>query len=471
MHRRKFLKSSLLTISSLFLNSTISRISQNQPNLIFILADDLGIGDLHCFGGLGIETPYLDKLAKEGMRFTRFYAAAAVCSPTRASCLTGRYPLRFNIIHHFDDRDMFLPAGISTLPRLLKSAGYKTQHVGKWHLGGLNVKHCGRREKNTPGPLEHGFDHYLCMYEDPEIRPRLLKERRLYRDGGKYLVEDDKPCQPIDQHWTDIKIETSLKFIEKCANSGEHFFLNLWFDVPHTPYEPAPSQFVVPYIGRAFGDDKLYRSMVAHLDNGINRIVEKLEKCGIDDNTLIIFTSDNGPAFYGSPGPFKGRKGDLHEGGINVPMIARWPGHIPADTASDQISITNDILPTLCAVAHIDIPKDVLIDGVNLYPILSGQSIELKPRTLFWKLQPYDYFYSETTDLKPKPIATEAVRHGKWKLLCKDTQPIELYNLEEDPYERWNLVDWQKDIVRQLKDELLRWLSEPRLQCCPKKER
>jgi arylsulfatase A-like enzyme len=466
MKRRAFLKNMAVAALATTLWSCAEKTLQKKNNLIFILADDLGYGDIECFGGRRIKTPHLDALADEGIKLTNFHTAAAVCSPTRASCLTGRYPLRFNITAHFSDHEEHLPRDVATLPKLLHQNGYATMHIGKWHLGGLNVKHCENREGSIPGPAQHGFDHYLCMYEDPDIRAVLLKERRLYRDGGHHLVMDDKPYPQSDKHWTDIKIEESLKFIENSHASGEPFFLNLWFDVPHTPYEPAPEPYLSPYKNRAFGDDLLYRSMVAHLDFGVGAIVKKLKELGIDKNTFIIFTSDNGPALQGDPGAMKGRKADQHQGGLNVPFIAWWPGNIKGGTQSDEFAMTTDLLPTFCSAADILVPDDANVDGLNLFPHLATNETLPERGTVFWKLRQYDYFYSEVTDVKPKPIATEIARSGRWKLLFVDGQPTELYDLEEDPYERWNLLEWRTDVVDRLKSELDDWLAEPRLACC-----
>ncbi len=459
MERRRFLSLIASGVVATSLYNCQAPKSSKPPNLIFILADDLGIGDLECFGGRRIETPNLNKMADEGMRFTHFYSAAAVCSPTRVSCLTGRYPLRFNITRHFNDREMHLPANVSTLPKLLKESDYVSMHIGKWHLGGLNVKHCENRECSIPGPLQHGFDHYLCMYEDPQIRAKLIQERRLYREGANYLVRNDEPVEEVNKHWTDYKIEQALKFIEQKNQTDQPFFLNLWFDVPHTPYEPAPKPHISPYQNRAHGDDLLYRSMVDHLDYGVGEVLDKLKELDIQNNTLVIFTSDNGPSHQGSPGPLKGRKCDLHEGGIHMPMIAWWPGKIKSDTVCEELTVTNDILATMCAAANISIPADVRTDGINLLPaMMNGETIQ--NRTVFWKMDIYRGFYDAVTDEKPEPVATEVVRHGKWKMLAKGGEALELFNLQEDPYERWNLIKWEPEMVAKLTRELRAWLGE-----------
>ncbi|MDC1107168.1 sulfatase-like hydrolase/transferase, partial [Prolixibacteraceae bacterium] len=332
----------LLTLAMLAVGSEAAS-TREKPNIIILLADDLGYGDLSCYGNTRIATPRIDRMAKEGLKFDQFYAGSAVCTPTRVSVMTGRAPLRFSVTHHFNDQEMFLQRGVPTIPKMLFKAGYISKHVGKWHLGGLNEKHVLDRKHSMPGPIEHGFDHYLTMLEDPLYRRPAMLEKRLYKDGVKHLVRDDKIIKPVEGHWTDVKTNEALDFIETCAKKKEPFFLNLWFDTPHAPYEQTPMRSMSPYLERAKGDDLLYRGMVTHLDYSIGRVLDKLELLGISDNTLVVFFSDNGPAIQGSSGALKGRKTDFHEGGIRVPAIAWWPGKIKANTTTSVLVHTNDL--------------------------------------------------------------------------------------------------------------------------------
>ncbi|TKG90429.1 arylsulfatase [Puteibacter caeruleilacunae] len=436
----------------------------SKPNIILLLADDLGYGDLSCYGSRKIETPQIDKMASEGLQFTQFYAGSAVCTPTRVSIMTGKYPLRYNVGRHFNDKEMYLNNDMPTIPKLLKQAGYISKHVGKWHLGGLNEKHVKNRENSMPGPLQHGFDHYLAMLEDPLYRAPAMLQNRLYKDGAKHLVRDEKIISPIDKHWTDVKTDEALDFINNQANGDHPFFLNLWFDTPHAPYEPTPEESMKPYRARAKGKDLLYRGMVSRLDHSVGRILDKLRKLGIEKNTLVILTSDNGPAYIGSPGMFKGRKVDFHEGGIRVPMIAWWPGQIESGKQTDELGHTTDLLPTFCSAANIDY-SSAHADGKNILPLLT-EGIPVKDRGyVFWSI---DYYgnngnYGITVDKRPEPVATEIVRKGKWKLLAKEGQPLELFNLEEDPYERWNLYKQYPEIAQDLTVALAKWLKEPRV--------
>ncbi len=450
----------LLIISGSFICT-----AQKQPNIIMILADDLGYGDLSCFGSQRIETPHIDKMAREGKKFTQFYAGSAVCTPTRVSLLTGQYPLRFNVSQHFNDREMFLNNTMLTIPKALKKKGYTSMHVGKWHLGGLNESHIKNRKNSMPGPLEHGFDHYVAMIEDPLYRGVAMREKRLYKDAGKSLVRDDKILAPNPKHWTDIKFDTALSFIEEEHKADTPFYLHLCLDAPHAPYEASTKGLLKKYKDRAKGDDLLYRGMVSHVDQGVGKILQKLKDLDLDKNTLVIFTSDNGPAYLGSPAHFKGRKTDFHEGGIRVPMLAWWPGKITANSQTNQIANTIDFLPTFMHLALGKIHKKDPIDGINISPILFDKKKHLKRETMFWEISSRykkNGNYYLTTDLIPQPPANQIARNGKWKLLAKEGIAKELYNMEEDPYERWNLLKTYPDVVKKLHLELTNWLKEPR---------
>lgn len=456
----------LILILGLQSCSSVNEQTTSKPNIILILADDLGYGDLSCYGSLKIETPHIDKMANEGMRFTQFYAGSAVCTPTRVSILTGRSPLRFNVSRHFNDQEMHLQPNIPTIPKELKKAGYITKHVGKWHLGGLNEKHVMNRDSSIPGPIQHGFDHYLAMLEDPLYRKPAMLERRLYKDGAKHLVRDEKIIAPINKHWTDVKTDEALDFISESNNNKQAFFLNLWYDTPHAPYEAAPDTSLNRYKDRAKGDDQLYRSMVTHLDYSVGRIIEKLKALGIDNNTLIVFTSDNGPSYQGSPGIYKGRKVDFHEGGIRVPGIAWWPGNIKGGSVSNELVHTNDLFPTFCETAGITTKKEYKIDGKDISPLLLENKAIANRGFVFWQIGLYKHNgnYWKVTDKRPEPVVTEIARKGKWKLLARDGEPVELFNLEEDPYERWNLMNDYPEITNEMTAALNAWLAEPRME-------
>lgn len=439
----------------------------DRPNIILLLADDMGWADPSCFGGRAVRTPNIDRLAEGGMRFTRFYAASAVCTPTRASILTGRYPLRFDIQGHFPDDDSHLPLGTVTLPGLLRGAGYATAHVGKWHLGGLHLEHIADRANSIPGPREHGFDHYQCQIEQQPPRADMGEERTLFRKGGTCLIRDEIRVGPDDpyyaKHFTDCNGDFAVEMIERFHGEGRPFFLNVWWLVPHMPYEPAPEPHWTATAADGISDDQhRFRSMVAHLDAKVGDIIAKLEALGIRERTLIVFASDNGGAYEADIGGLKGGKTDLHEGGIRVPFVLNWPGHVPAGKETEAIGHSNDILPTLCAAAGVRVPREARVDGINLLPhAVDGAAMgEAERGTLFWQIRFYPTLQRHYP--KPTPHATEAARLGRWKLLARDGQPTELFDIEADPWERENLLGRRGDIAGQLADALRAWLAEPR---------
>ena len=435
----------------------------SQPNIIVLLADDLGYGDLSSYGSQSIETPHLDSLAAMGARFTQFYSGSAVCSPSRACLLTGKFPLRFDVRQHFRDSVDHLPTSTQTLPEMLGEAGYATAHIGKWHLGGLRLSDIERRQQGReaiPGPLQHGFDHYLTNTEGAPIRPRLIQERKLYREGGKYLLRNDEQAPTINKHWTEIKVDDAIGLIDGWQAVDQPFFLNLWFDVPHTPYEPAPEPHLSKYQALGAEGDQLYfRSMVSHLDAQIGRLISHLKETGLMENTFIVFTSDNGPAYEGSPEPFKGGKTDLHEGGIRVPMFAVWPGHIPANQHRFQPMHMADLLPTIANVAEVDeIPND--LDGVNMLPVLMNEQSVVERGPLLWQMDLYRHFQNQGP--KPTPYATSVALDGKWKLLTDSLQPTELFNLAQDHRELYNLKGQHPEVEEKLLNAIQDFHQAPR---------
>jgi len=441
--------------------------SEPRPNIIILLADDLGHADLSSFGSTAVQTPHLDRLAAEGIKSTHFYAAAAVCSPTRAALLTGRYPLRFNITKHFNDVDLWLPESALTLPEILRDSGYVTAHVGKWHLGGLHVDASGRRLTNQPGPRQHGFDFYQTEIEQQPIRGKMGADRTIYRQGGTVLLRDDQHVAPTDpyygKHFTDANGDYAIDLVKRFAADDRPFFLNLWWLVPHTPYEPAPEPHWSDTAAPGISDDQhRFRSMMQHMDAKVGQLLATLEDLGIADNTLIIFTSDNGAAWEGQIGNLKGGKTDLHDGGIRVPMIARWPNKIPAGSTTTKFGHTTDLLPTICAAAHIPLPANLAPDGQNLIPYLTDPSTPTTwdRDTVFWQLDLYRSLQRHYP--KPAPYATEVVRHGSWKLLALHGKPVELFDIDADPAEQRNLLAAHPSVVADLTAQLQTWLAAPR---------
>ncbi|MAS95353.1 MAG: arylsulfatase [Verrucomicrobiales bacterium] len=442
--------------------------SADRPNIILLLADDLGYRDLSSYGSPAVETPNLDRLGKEGIRFDRFYAASAVCSPTRASILTGRYPLRFGITKHFNDVNRWLPETATTVAELLKGSGYQTAHVGKWHLGGLHVDDNGERLNDQPGPVQHGFDYYQTQIEQQPLRGKMGKERTIFREGGTVLLRDDKKVPDSDpyfsKHLTDANGDYSCELIEKLAKDDSPFFLNLWWLVPHKPYEPAPEPHWSETEAEGISDDQhRFRSMMQHMDAKVGEILDTLDEMGIAEDTLVVFTSDNGAAFEGYIGDLKGGKTDLHDGGIRVPMLARWPGTIPAGQQSDAFGITTDLLPTFCEAAGVEIPGELSLDGISLLSHWKSgpPPTEAERGTVFWQLDLYKNIQRHYP--KPKPYATEVVLNEHWKMLAFEGEPVELFDILEDPNESTNLIKDKPKLVEKMKGELADWLSADRI--------
>ncbi len=451
-----------------FLLVSVSVASGDRPNIILLLADDLGHGDLSSFGSPAVKTPNLDRLAVEGMKFTSFYSASAVCSPTRASVLTGRYPLRFGITKHFNDVDLWLPETSTTVAELLRGAGYTTIHVGKWHLGGLHVDAEGRRLTGQPGPRQHGFDFYQTQIEQQPLRGKMGSGRTLFREGGTVLLRNDERVLSDDpfyaKHFTDANGDFAVQMIEEHANSEKPFFLNLWWVVPHKPYEPAPEPHWSETDAEGISDDQhRFRSMMQHMDAKVGGVLDTLDRLGIAENTLVLFTSDNGAAYEGYIGELKGGKTDLHEGGVRVPMIARWPGKIAAGRETAVMGHSTDLLPTFVDAAGTEIPGDLSLDGLSLLPHLVGgpPPSDEQRGTVFWQMDLYRHLQRHYP--KPEPFATEVVRRGNWKLLALNGEPVELYDVGEDPNEQSDRLARHPELAASMESELKAWLAEERV--------
>ncbi|GAB5559306.1 MAG: sulfatase-like hydrolase/transferase [Synoicihabitans sp.] len=455
----------LLLVFCAWLATTPLIAAPTKPNIILLLADDLGYADLSSYGSPAVQTPHLDRLGAEGMKMTRFHSASAVCSPTRASILTGRYPLSFGITRHFNDVDMWLPRAATTVAEILQRHGYTTAHIGKWHLGGLHVDENGARLTNQPGPHQHGFDHYQTQIEQQPLRGQMGRDRTVFRQGGTVLIRDDQRISPEDpyytKHFTDANGDYAVELIEKFNAAGDPFFLNLWWLVPHTPYEPAPEPHWSDTAAPGISDDQhRFRSMMQHMDAKVGAILETLDRLGIADNTLVVFTSDNGAAWEGYIGDLKGGKTDLHDGGIRVPMLARWPGIIPTNNHSNAFGHSADLLPTFTAAAGIKLPESTMLDGLNLLPHLTGgpaPSVDERGM-VFWQMDLYRNLQRHY--LKPEPYATEVVREGRWKLLAFEGKPVELFDTDNDPREQRNLLREHPERVERMTAALQQWLAQ-----------
>ncbi len=435
--------------------------AEQKPNIIFIMADDLGYGDLESFGQKVINTPQLNKLATEGIRFTQHYAGNTVCAPSRCSLMTGFHMGHAEVRGNKQAKpsgQMPLSESAVTVAILLKQAGYKTAMIGKWGLG---------VEGTTGEPTRQGFDYYYGYLDQvlahnyyPEYLIRNGKKEML-RNEVKYLSKHDwhgglgsYSTKKVD-YSNDLFTEDALRFIGE--NKDQPFFLYLPYTIPHENGEaPEGERMEVPDYGIYKDlpwepDRKGYAAMISRLDEAVGSILQKLKDSGIDENTLVIFTSDNGPEMnftflkqFDSNGIFRGGKRDLYEGGIRVPFIARWPGKIPPGTVSEHISAFWDFLPTACEVAGVPIPEG--IDGISCLRALTGQEGQAEHDYLYWE------FYEKQ--------GAKAVRKGEWKAvknnLYEDPEsPVELYDLETDPGESTNLAEQYPEIVAEMDSIML----------------
>ncbi len=409
--------------------------NQGRPNVVLIITDDVGYGDIGSYGAPDIKTPNIDRLAKDGVRLTDFYAAP-LCTPTRAALISGRYQQRVGLERALGSvgpaLEQGLPATGHSLPRLLKNNGYRTALIGKWHLG----------YKPEFGPNAHGFDYFfgfLSGFIDFYTHTR-------GGDGQSDLFENTTPVQE-QGYMTDLITTRAIRFIEQQA--AEPFFLEVAYNAAHWPFQPPDHYSKAPNNG-AFQSPadatpatrKDYAAMLERADAGVGQIVQKLDALGLTRNTLVIFTNDNGGEWLSRNAPLFHRKDTLWEGGIRVPAIFRWPGRLPSGKTSTQAGITMDLTASILAATNTSVPAEARPEGMNILPILEGRAPQVE-RTMFWRIS----------------IPTRqqrAVRRGDWKLLV-DGDDLLLYNLRTDIGERNDLAAQRPDLVAALRPLLSEW--------------
>jgi arylsulfatase A-like enzyme len=387
------------------------------------MADDLGYGDLSSYGAGDMQTPHVDALVAGGMRFDNFYANCPVCSPTRAALLTGRYQELVGvpgvIRTHAENSWGYLAPDAVLLPKLLGAAGYQTACVGKWHLG--------LDSPNTP--TERGFDHFHGFLGD--MMDDYYNHRR---HGINYMRLGDQEIDPAG-HATDLFTDWAVDYIHERHGHAEPFFLYLAYNAPHTPIQPPPD-WVARVKQRQPGiADKRAKlvALIEHMDHGIGQVIAALKETGEYDNTLVVFTSDNGGQLDvgANNGPLRGSKQEVYEGGIRVPMCAVWPGQIQAGSRCDRIGLSMDLFPTICDATGVKFSHE--IEGRTILPTLLGHDQPPQDRDLFWCRREGGNRYMGKT--------IHAVRRGDWKLLQNSPfAPLELYNLKDDPQEQTDLA-------------------------------
>ena len=421
------------------------------PNIIFILVDDMGYGDLGCTGAKDIRTPHIDRLAAEGVKFTDFYSNAPVCTPTRVGFMTGRWQQRTGIEFAFgyqveqwrkvggewvpepDVHGLGLPAGETTIAQRLKTAGYTTGAFGKWHLG----------HKDEYNPLHRGFDEYFG-----ELLGHADFYRHTYFDGTHALRDGLQPVQ-MEGYFTDLVNERAARFIRQHGGRGKKpFFLYVPHLAVHAPFQPpdAPQTPMVTKANMLTGSRAIYQAMLERVDDGVGMILAELEARGIADDTLIVFSSDNGGERWASNAPFFHHKAPLWEGGIRVPCLMRWPARLPKAATCAAPAITMDLHATFLKAAGQPLPGDKPLDGVDLLPLALGQA-PAPDRSLCWRM--------DRSNRKMK-----AIRHGRWKYINDGNTMDLLFDLKDDPGERVNLGYQHPEIVTGLKARLARWEAE-----------
>ena len=423
--------------------------AQQKPNVILILTDDMGYSDIGCFGGTFVPTPNIDRIAETGTKFTQYYSAAPICSPSRASLLTGMFPAKWNFTNFLAFKKQnqaaqqanYLNPNAPSIARMFKESGYATGHFGKWHMGG------GRDVDNAPGFEKYGFDEHVSTYESPDPDPLITATDWIWSNKDSI------------KRWDRTKyfVDKTLAFMK--AHKGEPCFVNLWPDDVHTPWVPNTGDSYTGKFPLNPKEEKAFKLVLSEYDKQIGRLLDGLKELGLDQNTIIIFTSDNGPlpSFRGSrEAGLRGSKLSLYEGGIRMPFIIKWSGHIKANNV-DSVSVLNstDLLPSLLRMANIKLPKDYKGDGEDRSLVLKGKPSERK-KDMFWEYGRNDsaFGYPKGRDKSPNL----AIRSGKWKLLVDDDKDnSELYNLETDQYENKNIVNEHPEIAKKLKIELLNW--------------
>jgi N-acetylgalactosamine-6-sulfatase len=423
----------------------LRQVDARPPNIILILTDDLSWGDLRSYGHRQARTPYLDQMARQGTLFTAYYTASSVCSPTRAALMTGQFPSRLGIYTIIADPAWnqangvpdYLDPALPTITRLLKDAGYVTGHFGKWHLGSV---------AQAPGPEAYGIDGH-----------------RTYASPAPTWEDAKNPA--MQSQLTTRAIDEAIRFVTTHRDSP--FYLQVWTQVPHAHLHPSPEQLAryahltphpeLPYLSPA----QIYLASITDLDTQVGRLLTTLRELGLVQDTLVVFTSDHGPADIaafaasysgvGSPGPFRGRKRSLYEGGIRVPFLVRWPGHVPAGRVSPAVLAAVDWLPTIASIVDIPVPPEAARDGENVADIWFGTD-RPRQKPLLWEWR----FPIPGHVLNRSPLA--AIREGPWKLLLNpDGSRVELYDIPNDPSEVNNLATQQMGVVFNLALKLLTW--------------
>ncbi|MFK7779309.1 MAG: sulfatase-like hydrolase/transferase, partial [Gimesia sp.] len=454
-----FILVSLLTVEAYAVEAVDQSTTKKRPNIMVVLCDDLGYGDLACYGHPVIKSPHVDRFAKEGLKLTSCYSAHPNCSPSRAGLMTGRTPFRVGIYNWIP---MYSPMHVRkreiTIATLLRQAGYATFHAGKWHLNGMfNLV-------GQPQPSDHGFDHWFATQNN--ALPTHKNPFNFVRNG--------KPVGKQKGYAAQLVADEAEKWLTDLRDKEKPFFMFVCFHEPHEPIASA-ERFRKLYSAPENSTLPAHHGNVTQMDDAFGRILKTLDDQKLRDNTLIIFTSDNGPAItrrhpHGSSGPLRDKKSATYEGGIRVPGIVQWPAHVKPGTTSDTPISGLDFLPTLCAVAEVPVPTDRVLDGTNVLPVFHGKPVK-RTKPLYWQFN--------RSRSEPKV----AIRDGDWKLLARLDVPtpkpsggisaqdiddvkqakltgFELYHIKSDIAETTDRAESEQEILQKMKKQMTEIFEE-----------
>ncbi|MCA9268840.1 MAG: sulfatase-like hydrolase/transferase [Planctomycetales bacterium] len=433
-----------------------------RPNIVFVLVDDMGYGDLSCTGNKDVATPQMDRLAQDGVRLTQFYVNSPICSPSRVAFTTGQYPARWKIHSYLNSREQnrrrgmadFLDLKAPSVAKAFHQAGYKTAHFGKWHMGG------GRDVDDAPLPAAYGFDESLVSFEglgDRVLPPGGLSDQSEALGRGKITKA---PKHKL----TEIYVDRTIDFITR--HQKDSFYIHLWLNDVHDGHQPREDLLAKYKKFNANPNLPKFYAVLTEMDRQIGRVIDTIDRLELGERTLILLTSDNGPTAWpnyykrghdpaGSTGGFRGRKWSLYEGGIRMPLLVRWKGHAPAGRVNETtVMAAIDFLPSLCAVAGVATPE-AQFDGEDLSPALLGESPTRK-RPVFWEYGRDESYLrpGKTSDQSPNL----AIRDGRWKLLANvDGSRVELYDFDESTAELDNVADKFPDAAARLSQQLFAW--------------
>lgn len=400
-----------------------------KPNIVVVVADDMGWGDSATYGHERIQTPNMDRLATQGVKLTQCYSACGVCSPSRSAILTGRTPYRNGVYRHLSgNHEAHLRASEITYPELLKEIGYETCHVGKWHL--LSKQQFNKPDYPQPG--DHGYDYWMATHNNAS--PSHKNPNNFVRNG--------EPVGPMEGYSAQLVAAEARHWLKDLRDPTRPFALSVWMHEPHSPIA-TDSRFQSLYQGH---ENSKYMGNITQLDHALGMLMDALDELGLSENTWLYFTSDNGPvpAFGGTSGGLRGNKRSEYEGGIRVPGLVRWPGHIEPGSISDVPVIGTDVFATVLEIVGIPLPTDRTIDGASMLPALAGNPIKRKV-PLFWRTH------------VSKPDERVAMRIGDWKIVGDETlTKFQLYEVQKDWKEENDLAAKIPEKTEEMKNILLK---------------